>query len=544
MADLGQMFTSQIYQARQHVTRFQVTLQRSWILWVLGFVVVGFSLLPLIYLVIRTLGSGEQLWTTIFTTKTLAILLRSLWLAISVTFFSVVLAVPLAWLTVKADLPFRRVFSVLFSLPVVIPSYVGAYLFVASLGPRGIVAQIIESMFGLRSFPSLYGFPGAVYVLSMLSFPYIFMTVRAALLGLNNSQEEAARSLGFNNFQVFRRIVLPQLLPAISSGGLLIMLYVLRDFGAVSILRFDSFTRVIYLYYKSSFDRSTAAGLSLMLVVLALGILLMENKSKRRMLAYQIRESGMQRTRVTKLGKWRWPAFVGSSIVVLLSLLMPMFVLLYWFVRGILSGEQFPNLLITIWNSILSAGLAGLITTFAAIPVAVLVVRYPSRMSQFLEKLSYIGFSLPGIVIALAFVFFATNFLLPIYQSLNILIMAYIVLFIPQAVGSIRSSLLQVHPDLEDAARSLGRNYYQTLKQITIPLVRPGMVAGFALIFLTAMKELPATLILSPFDFSTLSTSIWSAVSEAFFARAAAPALLLIIVSSIPMAILLQRERS
>ncbi len=179
----------------------------------------------------------------------------------------------------------------------------------------------------------------------------------------------------------------------------------------------------------------------------------------------------------------------------------------------------------------------------AALPVAILAVRYSGRLSSLLERATYIGFALPGIVIALALVFFGANYATPLYQTLGLLIFAYVILFLPQAVGATRSRLLQISPRLEEAARSLGSTPLQTLTKITLPLVRPGILAGAALVFLTTMKELPATLLLSPIGFKTLATSIWSATSEAFFARAAVPALLLILVSSVPMAFLVIRER-
>ena len=154
-----------------------------------------------------------------------------------------------------------------------------------------------------------------------------------------------------------------------------------------------------------------------------------------------------------------------------------------------------------------------------------------------------LGFALPGIVVAVGLVFFAANYLGRVYQTFWVLLFAYVVLFLPIALGPVRSSLLQTGPHLEEAARTLGRAPVAVLSSVTVPLVRPGIIAGIALVFLTAMKELPATLILSPLEFGTLATSVWSASSEAFFARAAAPALLLVLLSSVPMAVLVARDQ-
>jgi|TARA_B100001750_G_scaffold220583_1_gene208415 iron(III) transport system permease protein len=192
-------------------------------------------------------------------------------------------------------------------------------------------------------------------------------------------------------------------------------------------------------------------------------------------------------------------------------------------------------------NSVTISAGAAIVTVLAGLPITVLSVRYAGLISSTVERITYIGFALPGIVVALGMVFFAARYLPWVYQTFWILIMAYMVLFLPAAVGTSRSALLQIHPDLENSARSLGRGQMSVMRSITLPLLRPGLIAGFAIVFLLTMKELPATLILSPLGFKTLSTAVWSASSEAFFARAAAPALLLILVSSVPLAILTLR---
>jgi iron(III) transport system permease protein len=176
--------------------------------------------------------------------------------------------------------------------------------------------------------------------------------------------------------------------------------------------------------------------------------------------------------------------------------------------------------------------------------VAVLVVRFPGVRSYFVERTTYLAYALPGIVVALALVFFGINHTLWLYQSLLMLVLAYVILFVPQAVGALRASLMQIHPSLEEAARSLGRGSIRVLLTITLPLLRPGLLAGASLVFLTAMKELPATLLLAPLGFRTLAMAVWSSVSEAFFAAAAAPALLLVLLSSVPMIVIMVRGQT
>lgn len=513
------------------------------ILWGPAILVAVAILLPPAYLLIRALGAGLDAWHLVFRIRTLRILGRTAWLALTVTAASAAIAVPLAWLTVRTDLPLRRLWAVLTALPLVIPSYVGAYLVVAALGPRGMLQGWLEGLFGVQRLPDIYGLPGALLVLTLLSYPYILLSVRAALLRMDPDLEEASRSLGRGGWETFQRVTLPQLRPALAAGGLLVALYVLRDFGAVSIMRYNTFTRVIYIQYQSSFDRTSAAVLALILVVMTLGILAFEMRMRGRARYYRSSVGTARPQPVTHLGRWRWPALLFCTAVVGLALILPAGVLLYWLVRGLQAGEQLTPLWLAARNSLLASGLAAGATLLAALPIALLNVRWPGRLSNLVERLTYAGFALPGIVIALALVFFGARYAQPIYQTLPLLILAYLVLFLPQAVGAVRASLLQVHPSLEESARSLGRRPLRVFATITLPLAWPGMAAGAGLVFLTTMKELPATLILGPFGFKTLATGVWSAVSEAFFAQAAAPALLIILASSVPMAFLILREQ-
>lgn len=503
----------------------------------------GIVLLPIVYLLIRVLGAETAPWDIVFRTYTLRVLARTIGLAVTVTAASAAIAIPLAWLTVRTNLPYRRVWTVLTVLPLVIPSYVGAYLFVAALGPRGMLQGVLENVAGVQRLPEIYGFPGAFLVLVLLNYPYTLLSVRAGLQGIDPSLEEAARSLGYGPWKTFWRVTLPQLRPALAAGSLLVALYVLRDFGAVSIMRYNTFTWVIYVQYQSSFDRTTAAALALVLVVITLGVLIFETRVRGRNRYHRTSIGAARRQRIVKLGRWRWPALIFCGIIVGIALVLPAGVLLYWLVRGLLAGEQLASLWLATKNSITASGLAAATALVAAIPVAIASVRRPSRLSRWLERITYIGFALPGVVIALALVFFGANYATVLYQTLPLLILAYTILFVPQAVGSVRASLLQIDPSLEEAARSLGRSPAQVFMRITLPLMRPGMLAGMGLVFLTTMKELPATLILGPFGFKTLATSVWSAVSEAFFAQAAAPALILILASSLPMAFLVLREQ-
>ena len=511
-------------------------------LWLAALTIAALAMLPLGYLVIRAAGAGyDKVWDILLRPRTHEIFLGSAGLAASVTLLSIIIGVTLAWLTIRTDLPGRKFWAVVTILPLVIPSYVGAYTLISAFGPKGIAQSWLEPL-GVERLPSIYGFPGALLALTLFTYPYILLSVRAALHGLDPSLEEAARSLGRSSFQVFREITLPHLRPAILAGSLLVALYTLSDFGAVSMLRFDSFTRAIYMQYSASFDRSVAAVLALLLVVLTLMILIFEHRMRGKARYYRSSSGTVRPSRPIKLGRWRWPALAFCSLITVLGLVTPVAVIGFWLVRGANTGVALSLRPDVVFNSVVASGSAGFVAILAAIPLVVLSIRFPGRFSRWLEKSAYIGYALPGIVIALSLVFFGANYALFLYQTVFLLIFAYVVRFLPQAVGSTRSSMLQVSPRLEEAARNLGRTPFQTLSSITMPLIRPGLVTGLALVFLTAMKELPATLLLGPTGFSTMATRIWDTTAEAFFAQASIPALLLVMVSTVAVWLILSQE--
>lgn len=499
------------------------------------------ALLPVGYLMIRAVGVGAKVWDILLQPRTWEVFVGSAGLALSVTLISMVIGVLLAWLTVRTDLPARTFWAVVTTLPLVLPSYVGAFTLVAALGPKGMVQSWLEPL-GIDRLPSIYGFPGALLALTLFTYPYVLLSVRAALRGLDPSLEEAARSLGRSPLRVFWEITLPHLRPSIFAGGLLVALYTLSDFGAVSLLRFNSFTRAIYLQYSASLDRSAAAVLALLLVVLTMLILWIEARIRGKAHYYRSSAGALRPPTLVKLGPWQPLALAFCVFITLPAIVMPLLVMGFWLVRGLMIGEELNLGPEIVFNSISASGLAALGAILAAIPVAVLAVRFPSRRSRWLERSAYVGYALPGIVIALSLVFFGANYATFLYQTLAMLIFAYVVRFLPQAIGTTRTSLLQISPRLEEAARSLGRTSGQTLTSITIPLLKPGLLTGLALVFLTGMKELPATLLLGPTGFQTLATRIWSATEQVFFARAAAPALLLVLVSAISIWIILAQE--
>ena len=504
--------------------------------------IIGFAMLvPIVYLIIRAFGGSEGIAEILIRQRTLDIVLRSALLVVTTTAASILIAVPIAWLTVRTDLPLRRMWSVLTILPLVVPSYLYAGLLISGLGKKGMLQGFLEAPFGIMELPNIKGFPGALIALTLISFPYVLLTVRAALWRIDPSLEEAAHGLGQSKFQAFIRVTLPLLAPAIAAGGLLVALYTLSDFGAVSLMNYETFTWAIYGLYGSPWSRHVGAALSLVLIAIAVIVLLLEARSRKRSRYYRTHSGSEAPPAIVKLGKWRWPAMFLCGGIVALTFLVPVSILIYWLVRGVTLGEPLLLLWGPMFNSLLVSAIAALVAVIAAIPIAVLAVRQRHWITGLLERVSYMGFAMPGIAVALALVFLSVR--TPLYQTLFIMIFAYVILFLPTAIGAIRTSLLQINPAMEEAARGMGRSPLYVFFRVHLPLIKTGVLAGAALVFLLVMKELPATMILSPTGFKTLATSIWSASEEAFFARTAAPALFLIGVSSLSIALLMKRER-
>jgi iron(III) transport system permease protein len=503
--------------------------------------------LPLTYLVIRTAGvGGEQLLALVFRPRAIEVLLNSAGIALAIPLFSALIAVPIAFLTVRTDLPWRRFWLVATTLPLAIPDYVICFALIASFGPKGSLLQILLEPLGVQELPEIYGWPGAILALTLITYPYLLLSVWAGLQRINPAIEEAARSLGYSQRSTFFSIILPQLRPSLVAGGLIVAMYTLQDFSATTLMRFDAFTRAIFLQYRYTFDRNQAAVLASMLVGLILLLLWLEYKVRSRSVRFtQSRATFYSRGNTSyrpqtliHLGIWKVPAILFCAAVVSLGLVLPLGVTLFWLLRGLTSSgwlyeiASLKKLVQLAWHSIWAAGLAAAIATICAVPVAILAARFPSRLTTVIERCSYIGFGLPGIVVALSLVFWGANHLPWLYQTLPMLVLAYLVMFLPQSVGAVRGSLLQVNPQLEESARSLGRTPWQTLREITLPLVRPGALSGAVLVFLTAIKELPATLLLAPIGFNTLSVHIWKATESVSYSDAAAGSLVMLVVSA------------
>jgi iron(III) transport system permease protein len=414
----------------------------------------------------------------------------------------------------------------------VIPSYVAALALLGAFGPKGLLQQLVLGPLGVERLPEIYGFPGAVIALTLSCYPYVYLLTAAALRSMDPSLEEASRGLGRSSLATFFRVTLPGLRPSLAAGSLLVALYTLSDFGAVSLMQYQALTRAIFLQYKALFDRTPAAILALVLVVFTAIVLLLEERTRRGRRFHGAGRGSPRPPRRVELGAWRWPALAFVWIALGIFLLVPLAVLGFWLARGISRGEDMGGVwlpaLDSLWVSLVAAGAV----TLAALPVAMLTRVSDARWTRVVSKAAYVPNALPGIVIALALVFFAARYAAPVYQTIGLLLFAYGVRFLPQALAGSSSALAGVSPRLEEAALGLGRRPLAAFVQVTLPLARAGILAGAALVFLSTMKELPATLLLRPIGFETLATEVWKHTSTGSYSQAALPALLLVLVAS------------
>ena len=497
--------------------------------------------LPLVYLLVRAFeAEGADLVEIVFRLKNLRLLGNTALLVVSVVAVDTLLAVPLAWLTSRTPLKGRRFFTLLGVLPLAIPSYVMAYVLLSLGGDYGAFAHLFGT-----SIPRLGGYWGALIALSLYTFPYLFLNLRAALFSVDPALEESARSLGCRPWGVFYRVVIPQLRPAFTAGGLLVGLHVLGDFGVVSLMRYETFSYALYVQYDAAFDRVYAAWLALILLILAGGLLYTEARLLRGLRLDRAGGSVSHKGSDIQplLGIWRDAAYLFLAILAFISVVVPIVTVSLWMVKGMdisLMKDLFKALL----SSLLASAPAAVLSACFALPLAYMGVRYPSPFSRLMERVAYIGYATPPLAFALSLIFFVRGAISGLYQTIWVLIYAYTLHFLAEAIGPVRSVLYHASPRLEEAARGLGYSALTAFFKATFPLLVRGLTVSVALVFLAVMKELPITFLLSPPGYETLATNVWSYTSEAMFAEAAPYALTLLLFSALFVWVLLIQERS
>jgi iron(III) transport system permease protein len=416
-----------------------------------------------------------------------------------------------AWIAVRSNLPGRRVFAVLAALPLAIPSYVAAYSWVAVI-------------------PGFSGFFAAWLLLTVGTAPLVYLSVSAALARFDSATEEVASSLGAGKFAVLRKITWPNIRGATISGGLLSALYVLSDFGAVSIVRYDTFTRAIYNAYRASFDRNLAATLALILVAVTVLVLVVESRSRGKKPLGTVIANRLNRI---DLRGWKIPLVALLAGIASVSLVVPLASLTRWSIVG-LPDTDWQEVSEALFSSIYLSVSGGMLTTLLAVAIALVVVRFKTRLGFVLERSVWLTHATPGIVVALSLVYFSNQVAPWIYQTLFLVLIAYVALFLPNALSAISTPLRQSPISLDEVSASLGFTKLQTLRRVVLPIAGPGIFAATTLVILTVLKELPATLLLRPTGVETLATRLWTETGVAAFSTAAPYALLLVLLAGIP----------
>ena len=478
---------------------------------VLGVFAALLAIVPLGYLVLRLAEGLEAASAELARPRTFELLSNTVLLVVSVSITALVVGVIQAWFVVRTNLRYPGFYAVVATVPLAIPSYVLALGYVSI-------------------FPWFSGFWASWLVLTMATAPYVFLAVSAALLRVDIAAEEVGRSLGLSRLQVFLKITWPQVRTSATAAVLLVSLYVLSEFGAIALLRFDTFTRAIYNAYRASFDRTSAASLALVLVALTLVIVLLERRYRG---DYLMQRPANPRRLKQDLGTLQTPVTLLLALFGLLGAGLPMAALLNWTMIGS-SSTDLAKLVSATLSSFGISLLAAILVSIFALAVSIWVVLHKNKFGSFIEGLLWSNHALPAIVVGLALVFFGANVTPWIYQSIWLLMIAYLILFLPNGLAAMSTPLAQVPKGLTEVSQSLGQSYRKSLTKVILPIASPGLIAASALVMLTVLKELPATLLLRPTGAETLATRLWSATEELAYAQAAPFALVLVIIAGLP----------
>jgi iron(III) transport system permease protein len=476
-------------------------------------------LLPEVFLLLQAQNVGwAELRRVLLRPLSGELLANTVELSVLVTFLTAVVGTFAAWCVERTHLPFKRVWGVLLVLPVSIPDFVVGYAW--------------HSIF-----PTFIGLPAATVVMTLDLYPLVYLPVSAALRRTDPALEETAHALGLGPVATFRRVVLPQIRPAVLGGSLVVILALLAEFGAFEILSFRTFTTEIFT--ELQIDTSSAAAMSLLLVVLGIVVLLGEGLSSGR---GRVSRGGPQASRPPVrrgLGPWLVPTLGALGALVVLAVGVPVGTVVYWLTHSQHTTLPASTTLLdaTLATARYSAG-AALLATLAAIPVAVLAAQRRGRIAQVVERSTYLIQSVPGIVIALSLVFFAVRYVFPLYQTSWLLVVAYALLFFPLALVCVRASAMQSSPRLAEMGRSLGNRPLRVFWRVTLPIIAPGVGAAFCLVFLSAVTELTATLVLIPTGVHTLATQFWAYQTNTAYGAAAPYAAVIVVVAAVPSMVL------
>ncbi len=488
-------------------------------------IVVLLSVPPLVVLVVQgALGRDAQ---TVTPVRLAELLGNTLLLAALVVLFSVLVGTATALATQRSTLRGRRVWSTLVGVPLVLPAYVIAVALSGMLGGSGTLTGWLAPL-GLDRLPPAAGLWAATVCLTIVGVPVVHTLVSAALARLDPALEESARLLGDRPGRVFVRVVLPHLRGTLALSACVTALYAISDFGAVSMLRYDTFTRAVYAQFRGRVDLAPAFALCGILVLVAGAFIVGQ-------VILRGRENAVSgRARPASPVAWSLPARAAAvillAVVVIVSTLLPIATLVSWAVRGLSAGVQPGPVLAEAGNAVLYGVLAGVVTVLLAAPIA-LAARRRTILGRALETVPWVTLSLPHLAVGLAILVLSVRGPSALYQSTTTLVLTYSVLFLPLAIAPLSVALRRIDGRLLDASRSLGESDAATLRRVVLPLVRPAALTAAVLVFFATLHELPATLLLRPTGAETLAVRVWGAMVEGQYTTASIAALLMVAIS-------------
>lgn len=525
----------------------------------LGWLVALFVMLPIGAVVWLAFNPTENIWPHLISSVLPVYVESTLLLLLGVATLSLFIGVSTAWLVTLCNFPGRRVFEWALLLPFAIPAYVIAYIYTDLLEYAGPVQQSLRALFGWSSardysFPEIRSLGGAVLMLSLVLYPYVYLLARSSFLEQSVNIRDASRTLGCSAWQSFFRISLPIARPAIAVGVALVAMETLNDFGTVDFFAVKSLSAGIYDAWLNMSNLGAAAQIATLMMLFVVLFIWLERTSRAKAKQFTGADRFKRIDRYRLTGKKAVAATLVCFAPVLFGFLIPMVELagmtlnhLYQF------GDS--RFLKQATNSFLLSSGAALLTAVLA-----LLLAYSQRLKPnlrglgFAAKLAHLGYALPGAVLAIGVIipFAAFDNGLDSWMRDNFdistglllsgtpfaILFAYSVRFLAVSSGSIESSLAKVTPSMDMASRSLGSNAYDTLKRVHLPLIRTGLLTALLVVFVDSMKELPATLILRPFNFDTLATAVYQFASDEKLEAAAPGSLLIVLVGIIPVILL------
>ncbi len=538
------------------VAGFSRLRQSSWLL-----VVVAIALLiaaPVLVVLRGIFVDAGDVWQNLVETVLSTYIRNSLWLCLGVGLGTLVIGTTTAWLVTMCRFPGGHFFEWALLLPLAAPAYLLAYVYTDLLAFYGPVQGWLRQQFGWQNtndywFPNLRSLPGAILMLTLVLYPYVYLLARSAFLSQSICTLEASRSLGCSPWQSFWRVALPLARPAIAAGVSLALMETLNDFGTVQFFSVDTFTTGIYRTWFSLGNLPAATQLAAVLLGFVLVLLLLERGSRGRARYYQGFSRLQSLPKFGLSGGRAIAAIVACLLPITLGFIVPAGVLLQLALADVAMSfdQRFWNFA---QNSLVLAGVTAAIAVLIALILAYGLRLHPQQGMRLATQVAAMGYAVPGSVIAVGILVplgaldnavdtwmqatFGISTGLLLSGTVIALIFAYLVRFLAVSLSAVEASLANIKPSLDDAARSLGHSTVSTLWRVHTPLLGSGLLTAATLVFVDVMKELPATLIVRPFDFDTLAVRVYNLASDERLAEAAGPALALVLVGVLPVFLL------